>query len=113
MARLALGFPCDDASVRLDSETYHGPCPTVPASRIRAAAGDSRGCVVTAFESGREARVESPCIRHCTLDDDDICLGCFRSIDDICAWGGADNRERRQILERAAKRRESWSAKRG
>jgi len=68
---------------------------------------------MTAFESGREARVASPCIRHCTLDDDDICLGCFRSIEDICAWGGADDDERRRILERAAARRASRAAKRG
>ena len=29
--------------------------------------------------------VESPCIRHCTLDDADICLGCGRTLDEICA----------------------------
>ena len=51
-------------------------------------------------------RVESPCIRNCTLDDDDICLGCFRSLDDICAWGGASNEQRREMLELAIARRE-------
>jgi predicted Fe-S protein YdhL (DUF1289 family) len=40
----------------------------------------------------------------CTLDDDDICLGCFRSIDEICAWGGASNERRLEILELAATR---------
>lgn len=49
-------------------------------------------------------RVESPCIRKCTLDDDDICVGCFRSIDEICAWGGASNLQRREILECARER---------
>ena len=48
-----------------------------------------------------EARVESPCIRNCTLDDDDVCLGCFRNIDEICAWGGASNEQRQQILDQA------------
>lgn len=52
-------------------------------------------------------QVASPCVRKCTLDDDDICVGCFRSIDEICAWGGATNDERRDILEQAAARRES------
>ena len=52
-------------------------------------------------------RVESPCVRKCTLDDDDICVGCFRSIDEICAWGSASNDERRGILEQVAARRES------
>jgi predicted Fe-S protein YdhL (DUF1289 family) len=48
----------------------------------------------------------SPCIRKCTLDDDDICVGCFRSIDEICAWAGAGNAQRWEILELAAGRRE-------
>ena len=49
-------------------------------------------------------RVKSPCIRHCTLDDSDICLGCFRSIDEICAWGSASNEQREQILLKAESR---------
>ena len=52
------------------------------------------------------APVESPCIRLCTLDDNDICVGCYRSIDEICAWGGASEAERRAILEAAARRAE-------
>jgi len=50
-------------------------------------------------------RVESPCIRKCTLDDDDICVGCFRSLDEICAWGSASNKQRHEILEQATARR--------
>ena len=50
--------------------------------------------------------VESPCVRKCTLDQDDICIGCFRSIDEICAWGSASNIRRSEILQLAATRRE-------
>ena len=53
-----------------------------------------------------ETSVESPCIRLCTLDDNDICVGCYRSIDEICAWGGASENERRDILDRASRRGE-------
>jgi predicted Fe-S protein YdhL (DUF1289 family) len=49
--------------------------------------------------------VESPCIRVCALDDDDVCLGCFRDLAEICAWGTAGNDERRRILQAAAARR--------
>ena len=52
-------------------------------------------------------RVESPCVRKCTLDSDDICVGCYRSIDEICAWGGADNDQRRAILSQANARRDA------
>ncbi len=49
-------------------------------------------------------RIESPCIRKCTLDDNDVCVGCFRHIDEICAWGSASNDRRREILQLAAER---------
>lgn len=51
-------------------------------------------------------RPESPCVRKCTLDRDDICVGCFRSIDEICAWGGASESRRREILQNTARRRQ-------
>ena len=51
--------------------------------------------------------VESPCIRLCTLDDDDICVGCFRSMAEICAWGSAADDERRQILAAIELRRKA------
>ncbi len=50
------------------------------------------------------APVDSPCINICSLDDDDICIGCFRSIDEICAWREASETERREILQRAEAR---------
>ncbi len=53
------------------------------------------------FESEALQPVESPCIDLCTLDDDDICVGCFRSIDEICAWACATNEQRRSILQAA------------
>ena len=52
------------------------------------------------------APVASPCIRVCALDENDICVGCFRSIDEICAWGSASEEQKRAILERAVRRGE-------
>jgi predicted Fe-S protein YdhL (DUF1289 family) len=49
--------------------------------------------------------VKSPCVRKCTLDDDDVCVGCFRKLEEICAWGGASNEQRQQILNQVAFRR--------
>ena len=51
--------------------------------------------------------VKSPCINVCTLDPDDICLGCYRSVVEICAWGSASNDERRKIVATAAARLEA------
>ncbi|MGH8028496.1 MAG: DUF1289 domain-containing protein [Arenimonas sp.] len=48
---------------------------------------------------------QSPCVRNCCLDDDDVCLGCGRKLDEILAWHGADTAGRDQILVLAAQRR--------
>lgn len=44
----------------------------------------------------------SPCIRRCTLDEADICIGCGRSLQDILDWSAMDADARVQVLERAA-----------
>lgn len=46
----------------------------------------------------------SPCIRNCCLDDDDVCMGCGRSLEEIVSWGTASDDEKRAILERSRQR---------
>ena len=48
--------------------------------------------------------IPSPCIRNCCLNDEDICLGCFRSLSEIMSWAEADNEKRLQIMENTRKR---------
>ena len=50
------------------------------------------------------APIASPCIGVCTLDDDDVCVGCYRSIDEISGWSTAGDDEKRAIVDRAAAR---------
>ncbi|MEZ5503676.1 MAG: DUF1289 domain-containing protein [Halioglobus sp.] len=47
---------------------------------------------------------KSPCIPVCALDENDICIGCFRSADEITDWFMASGEEKREILERAGAR---------
>ena len=47
----------------------------------------------------------SPCIRVCTLDDDRICVGCGRHIDEIVAWTVMGIQEQRAVLARSEQRR--------
>ncbi len=49
--------------------------------------------------------VNSPCVRNCSLDEQRICRGCFRHLDEIVSWPDADEQRRRDILDRAATRR--------
>jgi uncharacterized protein len=51
-------------------------------------------------------RVESPCINVCTLDAQQVCMGCGRTIEEIAAWARMSAEEQRAVCERAAKRRE-------
>ena len=45
-------------------------------------------------------RVASPCIRVCTLDHDNVCIGCRRTIDEITRWTRMTDAERTAIRER-------------
>lgn len=49
----------------------------------------------------------SPCIGACRLDKRGMCLGCYRYIDEIRAWGLMTADERRKILAELASRRHS------
>ncbi|MGB5224908.1 MAG: DUF1289 domain-containing protein [Arenicellales bacterium] len=42
---------------------------------------------------------------HCCLGDDDICMGCFRSLQEILSWGDADSLTRLEILRQVAIRK--------
>lgn len=57
-------------------------------------------------DQGERAEPASPCISVCALDSDDVCMGCFRSADEITDWFLADAKEKREILKRAAERRD-------
>jgi predicted Fe-S protein YdhL (DUF1289 family) len=46
-------------------------------------------------------RVASPCVSQCCLDGGDICVGCFRSLDEIRVWSEADDKIRRVIIDNA------------
>ncbi len=47
----------------------------------------------------------SPCVKNCCLNEADICLGCFRSLDEITQWNSVGQEERAQFLENSKRRR--------
>lgn len=47
----------------------------------------------------------SPCINVCSLDEHEICRGCFRSLQEIGAWTRLSPQEQWQVVERAEQRR--------
>lgn len=51
-----------------------------------------------------EPAVDSPCVYICALDDNDICMGCYRSGEEITHWGRYSNAEKREVMERVGQR---------
>lgn len=49
--------------------------------------------------------LESPCIRECCLDENDLCLGCFRLMDEITSWPYLCNSEKIEVLSHAERRK--------
>ena len=48
--------------------------------------------------------IESPCVGICVVDDEDICEGCGRSMDEIAGWLHMSNAEREQAIRHAMAR---------
>ena len=49
--------------------------------------------------------VEQPCIRHCCLDENDVCLGCYRTLDEILKWSASSKEEKRAIFSLCHRRK--------
>lgn len=52
--------------------------------------------------------IESPCVRKCCLDDDDICLGCFRTLEQITGWTQFTDEQKRKVLQSCEQRRQKY-----
>jgi predicted Fe-S protein YdhL (DUF1289 family) len=51
--------------------------------------------------------VQSPCIRNCCLDKHDMCLGCFRMLDEILIWSTASSKQQHDIVLACATRKQA------
>jgi len=48
--------------------------------------------------------MESPCIRNCTLNEKDVCIGCGRLVSEITSWQGYSDKQRQAVLKLSAER---------
>ena len=58
-----------------------------------------------------ELHLASPCVRNCCLDENDICLGCNRSLDEIKNWLSMTNSEKARVFIRCHEREVARSGK--
>ena len=56
--------------------------------------------------NGPPAPIKTPCIKVCVVDGESgLCLGCYRKLSEVAAWGRLNDGERDTILAELAGRR--------
>lgn len=50
--------------------------------------------------------MQSPCVARCGLNDEDICMGCYRHIDEIVGWGQANESRQAEIWANVKRRKQ-------
>lgn len=55
--------------------------------------------------------INKPCIRRCCLNEEDVCLGCFRTFDDMLQWNKANSTEKMKMLQKAEQRKKEHNSK--
>ncbi len=53
----------------------------------------------------KKSGIKSPCIHVCTLDDEKVCMGCYRSAEEIRSWFLYTDEQKLRSLENAEIRR--------
>lgn len=53
-----------------------------------------------------DSEIKSPCIDVCELNSAQICVGCWRHIDEIGMWRQLDSEQRKAVIARSIRRRE-------
>ena len=54
------------------------------------------------------SKIKNPCIHVCTKDEKGICLGCYRSLEEIRTWYKCDDTQKQEILAMADARRKEY-----
>ncbi len=58
----------------------------------------------------KNSTINSPCVRNCCLNEKDVCLGCFRHINEIIGWQAFTEEEKIVILEVCTKRKDDHNS---
>lgn len=51
--------------------------------------------------------VETPCVKICVIDEDGLCVGCARTLDEIATWGSLSAQSRADVMTALPARRAS------
>lgn len=51
-------------------------------------------------------KIKSPCQLICTYDEEKVCIGCYRSAEEVANWDSYNEEMKLAVLENIKKRRE-------
>lgn len=54
--------------------------------------------------------IKSPCLKKCSLNRQNICLTCYRTLEEIMVWSSADDETKKRILA-SVEQRKGWTLK--
>jgi len=57
------------------------------------------------MNSDSSETVPSPCVGICCPDEEDVCMGCLRTMKEVTLWWEMSNEEKRALLKALAQRR--------
>ncbi len=58
----------------------------------------------------KKTMIDSPCISVCVLDESDMCLGCFRTLEEIGCWSTLSDDEKKMIIDLSLQRQQRDTA---
>ena len=51
---------------------------------------------------------DNPCIDNCCLNEKDLCLGCFRTLEKILKWRSLSFQEKEELLIKLKERKKAY-----
>ncbi len=51
------------------------------------------------------AAIETPCVKICVIDEDGLCVGCARTLEEIAGWGSFSAERRHAVMSALPGRR--------
>ena len=56
-----------------------------------------------------KSQIPSPCISICAMNDDDVCMGCYRTDKEIREWMLMDDTEKQAVLAKLFERAKKYN----
>lgn len=54
--------------------------------------------------SQHRPQVKSPCVNVCLLDDNDVCVGCYRTGKEVSQWGSMNKASQQAVMKKVRER---------